>query len=151
MSTSRMSDVTAALIALWSAQSSLLGVTIYDGPPVSSAPDADLITVGDDADPSSDAASAFEQEWANLSHSRRSERGEIVCATVAQNGSTALVSTRARAFELLAACEAALLADPTLGDLAFTTELISGSSKPIQNNRGTAVVVPFTVRYWTQL
>jgi hypothetical protein len=146
-----MDDVTAALIAAWSALPALAGVSIYDGPGISQAPDLDLVMVGDDGDPESDVLSTFEQEWANLSHTRRSERGEIPCAAIAQSGETDMNGRRVRVFQLLAACESALVADPTLGDVALSLEFIGGSARPVQNSRGAAMVAPFTVRYWTQL
>lgn len=151
MVASRMDDVTAALIALWTEQAGLTGVSVYDGPAVSASADRDLIMIGDDADPDSDVSSTFVQEWANFSHTRRSETGEIPCAVIAQSGSTALAARRTRAFELLAECELAVLADPTLGDVTLAVEMISGSARPVQNSRGAAIIVPFTVRYWTQL
>lgn len=151
MAGSRLDDVTAALIATWQAVPALAGVAFYDGPGISQSPDLDLLVIGDDGDPESDVASTFEQEWANLSHTRRSERGEIPCAAIAQSGETDMSGRRIRAFQLLAACESALMADPTLGDVALSVEFLGGAARPVQNTRGAAMVAPFTVRYWTQL
>lgn len=151
MAGSRLDDVTAALIAAWQVLPALEGVAFYDGPGVSQSSDSALILIGDDGDPESDAVSTFEQEWANFSHTRRNERGEIPCAAIAQSGDTDMNGRRVRAFQLLAACESALLADPTLGDVVYSVEFVGGSAVPVQNTRGAAMVAPFIVRYWTQL
>jgi hypothetical protein len=55
---------------------------------------------------------------------------------------------RVKTFALLAACEVAILA---LASDELTLELVSGASRPVQNERGAATVVPFLVRYTTTL
>lgn len=144
---SKMDEVQAALVALWSALPALAGVPVYDGPPVSQAADLDQVLVGNDGDVDSDTMSDFSQEWVDLAQTRRVESGEIICAVVAQSGSTDLGVQRDRAFVLLAACEDSLRADQTLGGTVFSALLTSGSAHPLQNSAGSAMIAPFTVQY----
>ncbi len=147
----KLAAVGNSLIALFSGLPALAGVAVYNGSPVSSAADLDLVLVNDDGDPASDASSTFEQEWANLAATSRYERGTVVCAVISQSGDTDLQDRQDRAEALLDACEAALHADVTLGGLVMTAQISSGSARPIQNSAGSAVVAPFTISYFAQV
>ena len=123
-------------------------VTIYDGPPVGSDSPLKTVCVGDDGDPETDVESSFTQEWANLAKTRKRERGEIPCAVIAWDGSTAMEPKRAAVSVLLDAVGEAIRA---LASDALTLEITSGASRPVQNNKGAATQVPFTVSYTTTL
>jgi hypothetical protein len=129
----------------------LEGVSFFDGPAIGQDSPKRVVIIGDDGDPESDVESEFTQEWANMSRTRKRETGEIPCCVIAWEGGTDMKSQRDRAFVLLAACELALLADPTLGDESLWIEITSGSARPVQNERGAATVVPFTISYSTTL
>jgi hypothetical protein len=144
--TSKMDDVLSALNDRLTAVE-LTTVMIFDGPPVGDFAAGDYIFLGDDADPDTDAESVFEQYWVDLAQTRREEMGEIPCAVVSDTGSTDIRVARAQAFSVFAVCESMLVADQTLNGVVYTSELVSGSARPIQNERGSAVVVPFTIRY----
>jgi hypothetical protein len=149
---SALGNVIAAVVSTLRASGGLAGVVVDDEGEPSNRAWSDGILIGDDGDPETDIVSVFQQEWANLSHTKRYERGEIPCAAVSQSGSTAIADCRTRAFELIGLCETALLTNPTLGGLVFSIELFTtASSKPIQDTRGSAVVAPFVIRYWTQV
>lgn len=139
--------VISALSTRWSALPALAGVTVFTGPPVGDPSSGDYLFVGDDSDPESDTISTFEQEWVDMAHTRRAETGEIICAMVSDSGDTDILTRMMRAFTLLSACEADLVADPTLGGVVAMAELVIGQHRPIQNASGAASVVPFTVRY----
>lgn len=142
---SRLDDVLTSLVATFT--TALPTVAVFDGPPVTSPGDADLVIVGHDATPDSDADMTVEQEWADLACSRRHETGEVVCCVVSQTGDTDLKARRDRAFVLLAACEAAVLADLSLGGVVMSAQFARASARQFQNSAGSAVVAPFTVTY----
>lgn len=147
MATSKLDDVTNALIATFAALPALAGVPVYDAEPVTGAADPDLLLVGDDGDPESSIASTYEQQWTNLACTTRQEVGEVMCAAISQSGDTDMQARRDRVFGWVAACENSLRADITLGGVVASAHLIRGSARPVQNDRGAAMVAPFTVAY----
>jgi hypothetical protein len=142
---SRLDDVLTTLVATFT--TALPGVNVYDGPPVTSPGDADLVIVGHDATPDSTADVTVEQSYVDLACTRRQETGEVVCCVVSQTGDTDLNARRSAAFVLLAACEAALVADMTLGGLVRSAQFDRGTARQMQNQAGSAVVASFTVAY----
>lgn len=148
---SKLDDVTQLILSALKALPELEGVVIFDGPAIGQDSPKRTVIIGDDGDPESDAVSEFTQEWSNMSRTRKRESGEIPCAAIAWEGGTDMKSQRDRAFDLLAVCELALLTDPTLGDESLWIEITSGSARPVQNERGAATVVPFTISYATTL
>jgi hypothetical protein len=148
---SALDDVTNAVLTMLRAIPELSGVAIDDSGEPSSRTYAEAIIVGDDGDPDTDVESSFTQEWANLSHTKRSEFGDVQCAAAVQSGSTRIETRRTRASQILGYFETALRTDPTLGGVVFTSEIVSGASRPIQNSEGSAIIIPFTVRYWTHV
>lgn len=145
---SRLDDVTSLILTTLRALPEFEGVTIFDGPAIGQDSPKRLVMVGDDGDPESDVESSFEQSWANFSRTRKRETGQIPCAVIAWDGGSDMAVQRDKAFTLLAATELAILA---LASDELTLELASGSSRPVQNERGAATVVPFTVQYTTTL
>lgn len=126
-------------------------VAVYNGPSVSAAANRDVVVVNHDGDPESDAASTYEQEWADLAASSRYERGFVICGAIAQSGSTDPQARQDRVGELLAACSAAVHVDVTLGGLVLTAQVQSGSTTPVQNQAGAAVRAPFVIAYFAQV
>jgi len=139
------------LFTLFDTLPALAGAAVYNGPSVSSAADLDLVLVNDDGDPDSDAASTYEQEWADLACSSRYERGTVACGVISQSGSTDIEARQDRVAALLAACEAGVHADVTLGGLVMSAQVVAGSARPIQNSAGAAVVAPFAITYFAQV
>lgn len=148
---SAMRNVTAALVAGIRALPNVSGVSVDKANTVTSQSYREAIVIGDDGDPDSDAMSVFQQVWVDLAHTRRDETGDIPCVALAQTGSTAAEAVEARAYELLGYVESMVIADPTLGGLVATLEILGGSSKLVENERGSAVIVPFSVRYWAHI
>jgi hypothetical protein len=141
--------VVDALVAAFTA--ALPGVEVADGPPVEAPGVPDLVLVAHDQTPDGDSTITIEQEWADLAASSRYERGQIPCCVVAQTGDVDIAGRRARAVQLLAACEAALRSDRTLGGSVMTAQFASGAVHQIQNDEGSAVVGAFQITYMAQV
>jgi hypothetical protein len=149
--TSAIGTVLTALVAAFSAQPALAGVEVIDGASAEAPGAVDLVLVGHDASPDGDAEIGVEQEWADLAATSRYERGSVPCTVLSQSGDVDIPGRRARAMELLAACETALRADRTLGGLVMVAQVSTAGAHQYLNGDGTAVVVPFTVTYMAQV
>lgn len=147
--TSAVDSVVTALVAGFAA--ALPGVEVADGPPVEAPGAVDLVFVGHDQSPDADSVITIGQEWANLACTSRYETGEIPCCVLSQTGDTDIAARRARAMQLLAACEVRLRADLSLGGVVMTSQMTSAVAHEYQNGDGSAVVVPFTVTYRAQV
>lgn len=143
----RLDDVMDALVSTFSDLPALDGVAVVDGPQVGDVGESDLVLVGHDGEPDSNAVNTFEQSWTDLACTRREETGLVWCAAVSQSGDVEMQPRRDRALALVAACEASLLADLTLGGVVYSAQLAAGSARQLQNSGGAAVVAPFTVAY----
>jgi hypothetical protein len=149
---SALSKVKARLRTDWAANSALATCNIIDdGIGITSSPSADLLLIGDDGDPNTEVSSSVESYYVDIAQTRRQENGEIPCAVIAQSGSTDQPYLEAHAFDLLTAALASVDSDRTLGGLVYTVEVSEGATHSLVNNSGTAVIVPFTVRYWAAL
>jgi hypothetical protein len=152
---SQLNNVMRALNTRWLALAvtggTLADAQVFLGPPVTPASTMDLVIVGDEGGSDDSDQSSFEQEWADLGHTRRNELGEIICSVISSSGSTDMLSRIDRADALLTACEDSLRADPTLGGIVANAELVRASGRSLQNTGGAAVVTPFTVRYFVQV
>jgi hypothetical protein len=146
--TFKLDDVTDLILTTLRALPEFSGVSIFDGPPIGQDSPKRLIMVGDDGDPESDAISTFTQEWSNLSKTRKRETGEIPCAVIAWDGGTDMKAQRDAVSILLNSLSTAILA---LASDDLTLELNSGSARPVQNEKGAATVVPFSITYTTTL
>lgn len=146
-----LDDVVDALRITWTALPAMEGVTIYDGPPATEDDPRLVLLIGDDGNPESDAETTYEQSWVDMACTRREETGEILCAVIVQTGDTSFDAPRSRAKSIVAALQAALVADMTLGGVVYSATFDRGSARPLQNESGAAVVQPFTIRYRTQV
>lgn len=108
----------------------------------------DSVIIGHDGDPESDVEPVFTQMWIDMAHTRRSEDGDIPGAAIATTGSTSSDAVRQRAFEILAVVESTFLTNASLSGLVGSLEFMGGAARTIENDKGSAVVVPFTVHYW---
>ncbi len=144
-------DVLTALTASIAALPALSGVEVLDGPRPEAPGAADMVIVGDDGDPDSSAQVAVTQEWANLAATSRYEFGEVPCCVVSQSGDTDLTARRDRAAAVLAAIEAAVLSDLTLGGRVMVLQLNALRAQQYQNSAGSAAVLPFTITYMAQV
>jgi hypothetical protein len=99
-------------VALLAASSSLTGVQILDGPPLTDLA-LDYVTIG--WDPFTDAGATSSQQPAQLGRMARQEDFEINCYAQSSSGDVGTSARRARAYALVDACVAVVSADPTLG------------------------------------
>ena len=125
-----------------------LGVTVYDGPPVTQDAPANYVTVGYVV--GEDMAGDYEQTdtAGDLTEESGTVRSEIVCTT----GNVDLPSVRARAFQLADAWRAEIRRDGTLGGVLT----LGGSSslavdvQPAQTTAGSVQRLTVTLSYMSR-
>lgn len=148
MPTSAIPGAMAALVSILAA--ALPGVSVFDGWSVednSALPDC--VWVG--WRPDSDDSVLFTQAFNSAGARTRDEKFQILCYAEAWSGDTDVLARRTRAFELLAAVETALRATvvgpnkPTLNGTVLWAELTAGAIRPIQDDRGLRVGIPFVI------
>jgi hypothetical protein len=130
---------------------SLAGVGVYDGTPVTSPGDSELVLVGRDGTPDSDARPSCTWEPASLANDSGYERGTVPIAVVVQSGATEIDVLRDRASEIYAVIAAALYVDRTIGGTAMVSNFSGGSQATYQNTEGSAVVLSFEITYMAQV
>lgn len=93
-------------------------VAVYDGPLATAAPDQAQLWVGvEDPDtPGPHAAADSQQAWAGLGHLAKNEQIAIRCAAQAWSGGDDVRTARQNVYAIMAAVEAVILADATLGN-----------------------------------
>jgi hypothetical protein len=143
-------SVVAALAAKFTALVGT-GVPVYVGPPVTAAADLELVVVGDDGDPDSDAQATVERVPDNLAGSSTSEIGVIPCVVIVQSGDTDMQARLSRATVLVQAIAAGMATDISLGGAVLSAYLSGGACRPVQNESGAAAVASFTVTYHAQI
>lgn len=141
MSTSTIPDAIDGLVALLGASTSLRGVKVFDGQPVTDTP-KDFIAVGYAEE---GQAVSFRQEPRGLGNQRRGETFDIACVVSAWNGSTNPKTVRDRAFALYGACETAIRNGATLGASVIFSQIVSGGVSQFQTEQGAVCDIEFTV------
>jgi hypothetical protein len=122
---------------------------MFDGIGVSGTGSNDLVLLGDDGDPDTEVSSEYEQTWVDMGQTRKEERGVIPCAVITNSGDTYQPQVMQRALELLNLAMAPIENDRSMGGLVYTSDVLTGTARTITNEKGTAVIVPFDVTYWT--
>lgn len=152
MTTSRAPAVIDALVALCGAAPGLSGVKVHDGPQPTSDPLKAVVCIGWDGDEGNDEAVQSTQEWAGLGARSKDEALQVTCAAIAWHGSTTNKPVRDRAYELVAAVEDALRANPSLGFPPPTVvALATGNAFQQQTGSGAQCRVVFTVAIKTRI
>jgi hypothetical protein len=147
---SKTDAVCLALTAMWT--TALTGVQVADGPQVNSDPSIDWLFVGFNGDvPDEYNEGAIAQQSLMAFAKTKQEDGQVTCSVVSTSGDTDIPATRARAYGLVAAAEAALRADMTLGGLVMHSFVSDHRYSPVQTTKGAKVRVVFTVTYQAQL
>jgi hypothetical protein len=143
----RWTDVYQGLLTLLPSLPAFAGVPVYDGRPISQDNPAAWVTVGFVID---DTAGQFAQVR-DTSDFATIETGDIKCHLVAVDGGTDLPATRSKAFGLLAAWQAALEGDPTIGGAIPDGSVITLTTAVLdpQNQQGSATSLLVTVNYQT--
>lgn len=150
--TSRAPAVIDALVALCRTAPALAGVTVQDGPQVTSKHLKAVVCIGWDGDEDNDQAVEAQQEWAGLGAKAKDETLQVTCAALAWHGSTTTKPVRDRAYALVAAVEDALRADPSLGFQPPTVvALATGNAFQRQTADGAQCRVVFTIAIKTRI
>jgi hypothetical protein len=130
------------LMALLRDQPALQGVQILDGPQAK-WPGKDFIVIGLSPE---DPTVSTTRLPAGLSASSTTETADITCMVRSWSGSTAVKLRRDRAYELVAAAQAVVVADPTLGGACSHAEVTGSIYAPSQSTGGVIVDVVFVVQ-----
>lgn len=148
---SGVSQVDAVLTALQTVFAVAVGtsVPVYDGLPVTASADTAFVLVGDDGDPTSDqpAAAVTQTRTERSITGAWTESGDVTCSVICQTGDDDLPGLRATSRTLMAAVEAAVRADPTLGGAAVRAQVVDLTVWQVRNAQGSAVRRVFTVHY----
>lgn len=155
---SAIGDVLPALVAVWTAALAAESATVYGGPKPTSATALEYVTVG--FDPTGDGEGVTtNQVISDLGNRWIDESGDVVCSVTVSSGGDDLVGLLARADDLFDLCDAALVADPTLGgvltpgagDGGYARVLGAGGLEQSSGAQGSAVRLTFTAHYSTLL
>jgi hypothetical protein len=152
VSTSALWEFLTALLAKFRADPTITGATynvlIIDGPTLLDESRPNILFVGGsptDKDMQTPDGT-FDQVWGELGARARYEDLSVSCELWVRDGSTDLAARRATAQALLAAIEAALRVDFTLGvGRLMWCEVNAGSLFQMQAKTGSGVKVPFTI------
>ncbi|MGW4886909.1 hypothetical protein [Streptomyces murinus] len=128
-------------------------VRVVDGPIVSDSAAGEWVFIGYDADPEGEMMTAQTiQEWAGIGARAKNETITLTCSILVQRGSTDVRAVRVRTFEIFAAVEAAVRADPSLGLPKPTVCSISETTlRTEQTDRGIQGRLPFTLTCTTRI
>jgi hypothetical protein len=143
------SSVPAAIAALvtafrTSAGLGLAGVPVRDGPQVTAAPGLEAVTVGYTADQNTDVVTgAASPEGMGGLQDR--ERYAITCTAEVLDPGGSIAAARVRAYQLHAACGAAIGVDRKLGGAVLQASLGIGSLRQKQTSDGALAQVVFPV------
>lgn len=147
-----LKDVRTYLAALYGGANS--GTPTYVGPRNRSNTPKKYLLVGVDGIDELEAGMRSTQSPSSLSGPWRDETGEVDCTAIAWTGGDDLEQIRADVDAIVAACEAALNADPTLGGLLSLTgfaEVTSLDVRETRTSKGPYVEAVFTTSYSTVL
>jgi hypothetical protein len=127
----------------------LAGVFVQDGPPTSSVRGEQRVLViggrweaGQDSRPAGAGVQA-----AGMGNASRNEAITVQGSAFSQSGDTDIKARRDDVFAALAVLEQAIVGDRTLGGLVLGDARVSAVDgyRPVQNERGAAAVVDFTI------
>ena len=150
---SRVPELIDAFLAALGESSDLTGVQVVDGPLVTSSAALEWVFVGYDGDPGGEFSTAStSQQWAGLGALAKNEDILLTCSVLVQGGLTDVRARRVRCFEIFAAVEAVVRADPALTLPPPTVCSISDTSfHTEQTERGVQARMPFTLTCTTRI
>lgn len=152
MTASRIDAGIVALVAACAADSTLtgLGTVVSDGLPVTNDRLDNLLVIGGTyPDDGVSVVAEGQQEWRSDggTSAARDESVDVRCFALVETGDVDVATTRASAFSIVAAVEALLRANYSLGlSSVMSVEVVNVAYQLTQGSDGTRVVVPFTVR-----
>ena len=148
---SRIPQVLDYLVAMASGltATTLAGVQVQDGPPTQSLAGLPrVLVIGGEWQPSDVARpGATGTQEPSMGNASRNETISVACSAFSQSGDTDMRARRDEAFAVEAALENAVIADRTLGGLCYGDARVASVDdyRPLQNERGSAAVVDFTI------
>lgn len=126
----------------------LVDVTIHDGPPATQPPGTNkhLVIGGEWTTPDLSRPAATGVQEPSIGNRSRNETVSIVCQARSGWGDAPMASRRTEAFGIVAAVEAFLVADPTLGGLSYGDARVGSVDEVRQiQQSGAGCVVSFTI------
>ena len=144
--TSSVPAAITGLVAAFTASASLggAGVPVRDGPRLDQASGQEAVAVGYTGDMAEDVVTGTASpEGAAVLPDR--ERYAVMCAIEVIDAGTDITAARARAYQLHAACGAAVAADKTLGGAVLRASLGMGSLQQQQTDAGARARLVFPV------
>jgi hypothetical protein len=149
MSAPAFQSVITNLVSAFQSAGSLSGVRIFDGLEIDSSYPGDAIAVGHDGTIDAEEINAgdFTQTYAPIGARNKMESGVVNCWLWSVNGLTDISARRAAAYSILAAAEAVIRTDPSLGGTCLYSGLSQSTTKYRQTQAGAAVLVNFQVSY----
>jgi hypothetical protein len=146
-----VSQVDAVLTALQTVFATAVGasVPVYDGLPATDSADTAFVLVGHDGDVgSNNPAATVEQTRTERNITGvYTESGDVTCSVICQTGDDDFPGLRTNSRTLMAAVEAAVRADPSLGGVAVRAQITDLSLWQFRNLKGSGVRRVFTVHY----
>lgn len=148
--TSSVPGAITGLLAAYRASPDLAEpVAVRDGPVVTGSQARDAVIVGWYGMEQDELAVEGQDTPEGLGGSPDREQFSIRCAAMSTNADglpeEALTAARARAYELLAACGAAVAADRTLGGAVMRATMGASSLRQVPETDGITALVEFTV------
>ena len=134
----------AALVAAFKTSVALAGVPVHDGPELADAAGLEGIAVGWTGDPNVDVVTGTATPE-GLAVSPGRERYAVACLVEVIDGGGSIAAARTRAYQLHAACGAAVAVDPRLGGVVLYASLGIGSLRQQQTQAGALAWVTFPV------
>lgn len=139
---STVNDAINGFIALLAASDDLDGVTVHDGPPVTSET-PEWIAVG--YQPGSTESVQMTWDWAQIGGQRSEETYDVLCCLAVSSGDDDMNTRRARVVALRDAIAAAVRSDWTLGGAVRLSHLSEGVMHQELTSRGSAIGFTFTL------
>ena len=133
----------AALVAAFRTSVALAGVPVHDGPELADAAGLEGIAVGWTGDPNVDVVTGTASPEGLAPPNR--ERYAVACLAEVIDGGGDIAAARTRAYQLHAACGAAVAVDPRLGGVVLYASLGIGSLRQQQTQAGALAWVSFPV------
>lgn len=135
------------LLAAWNRSPALAGpVDVRDGPEVTASTARDVVIIGWYGLENDELAVEGDDATEGLAGSPDREQYVIRCAAMARKGTKdSVAAARERAYELLAACGAAIDTDRTLGGVVMRATIGTSSLRQVPDQRGITALVEFGV------
>lgn len=120
-------------------------VAVRDGPVVTGSNARDAVIVGWTGAENDDLAVEGQDVPEGLSGEPDREQYTVRCAAMSLDGGGDVARARTRAYELLAACGAAIYADRRLGGIVMRATMGASSLRQLADEKGLTAIVEFMI------